>query len=341
MMFICCMHQFVFAQRNVELIWPSALHIGMSFAEFEQDSADLWMQGVGSAILINSGIGLRYKNRLSLMLMGGGLVNNYSFSKEGKSYDISKTASNLFLNLRYLHPVKGKGYVLIGGDIGRLFQNADELRASRNNFSAFSFAPTRATYFFTPEIGIGGRVSARSHFSISACYQHQTNREARLTTQLTDEDGTATASTVGDYLGLKIRFDYSLYGHREPKHIVFPNPSEHGIFMERATNTAATVAVRNKTVKLIIYDNGEIDNDIISVTLNGEYVLTEHILSKNKKKIKLRLKQGENSLRIHAHNEGNIPPNTLSCEMKSGFISNKLTLSSSLALNAEVKLLVK
>lgn len=62
---------------------------------------------------------------------------------------------------------------------------------------------------------------------------------------------------------------------------------------------------------ITFWDNSILDGDIISVYLNEIKILNNHKLTKEKKKIELKLKDGINVLSIYAHNLGEIPPNTI------------------------------
>jgi hypothetical protein len=75
--------------------------------------------------------------------------------------------------------------------------------------------------------------------------------------------------------------------------------------------------------------------------VNDEYVLTKHLLSKEPILLKLRLRKGPNSVVIIAHNEGDVSPNTMACELVTGRIRKSLTLSSSLKSNVALDINVE
>jgi hypothetical protein len=71
-----------------------------------------------------------------------------------------------------------------------------------------------------------------------------------------------------------------------------------------------TVEVTNPVVKIQVYDKNRVDGDIISIYLNGEVLIEDLEVTKEKKEFTLNLKEGSNTLVMYALNAGRIPPNT-------------------------------
>ncbi len=72
----------------------------------------------------------------------------------------------------------------------------------------------------------------------------------------------------------------------------------------------------NKDLVLFVWDSGIIDGDEISVYCNGSIVLDRFATKKRKKKIRLTLKGGLNTIRVKAINEGAYSPNTTRIQLK-------------------------
>ena len=78
------------------------------------------------------------------------------------------------------------------------------------------------------------------------------------------------------------------------------------------------VIVRQQSIKvdkteftLQIYDHKEIDGDIISVNLNGKWIIEKQELKNRPFKFKIKINpKGENYILLHAENLGKTPPNT-------------------------------
>lgn len=88
------------------------------------------------------------------------------------------------------------------------------------------------------------------------------------------------------------------------------------------------VFVTNKKVILVIYDAGKVDDDRISLTINGEEILTNYSIDSAKKEIKITLEKGKSVIEVTALNEGTSSPNTVKVEIKDGYktISTRTSL---------------
>ncbi len=78
----------------------------------------------------------------------------------------------------------------------------------------------------------------------------------------------------------------------------------------RKYKTQQTVTVTTDVVKIQVYDKNRVDGDIISIYLNGEVLIENLEVTKEKKELVLNLKEGSNTLVMFALNAGRIPPNT-------------------------------
>ncbi len=72
-----------------------------------------------------------------------------------------------------------------------------------------------------------------------------------------------------------------------------------------------SIKVDKKEFTLQIFDHKEQDGDIISVNLNGKWIIEKQVLKNRPYKFKIKLNpKGENYILLHAENLGKIPPNT-------------------------------
>ncbi len=95
--------------------------------------------------------------------------------------------------------------------------------------------------------------------------------------------------------------------------------------------------VEADSLTVSFYDNGEIDNDTISVFYNRKPVLLSQMLSGKPITLKLRLDTAINEISMFAENLGRIPPNTAVAIIYAGGQRYELNLSSSLMTNATVR----
>ncbi len=81
---------------------------------------------------------------------------------------------------------------------------------------------------------------------------------------------------------------------------------------KRASKLIKTIEVENETVRVDLYDNGEIDGDSVSVFYNGKLLVSNRKLSDKPLSLKLTVDDSNkvNELVMYAENLGSIPPNT-------------------------------
>ncbi len=101
------------------------------------------------------------------------------------------------------------------------------------------------------------------------------------------------------------------------------------IKLESITNKEElNVVVKSEVLILSIYDSGKIDGDRINLYINGELVLEDFTIEKEKKQIPIKIKGKKTSIRVEALNEGSSSPNTVKVELNgpSDYLETKTTL---------------
>ena len=83
-------------------------------------------------------------------------------------------------------------------------------------------------------------------------------------------------------------------------------------FQNRKTEVLKKIEIENETFKVDLYDNGEVDGDIVSVYFNGKPILLHKKLTDRPLTLTLSASSDKevNELVVHAENLGDIPPNT-------------------------------
>ncbi len=77
------------------------------------------------------------------------------------------------------------------------------------------------------------------------------------------------------------------------------------------TDSTPILNVKGAAITLSVWDKGQVDGDIISLYCNQELLLDKYILTEARKIIKVPLiKNSDNIIKLVAHNEGKVPPNT-------------------------------
>ena len=109
-------------------------------------------------------------------------------------------------------------------------------------------------------------------------------------------------------------------------------------YADRAKNILKRIDLKQQNFKVDLYDDGDIDGDIVSVYYNGKVVLSNKKLTD--KPITLNLTadndKTENELLIYAENEGDIPPNTALMVVTDGNTRTEVRITSDAKKNGVV-----
>lgn len=102
------------------------------------------------------------------------------------------------------------------------------------------------------------------------------------------------------------------------------------------------ITLENVEATIYVWDHAAIDNDTISLNINGQWVLQEFGITRYRHPIKVTFKRGQkNYIILYAHNLGSIPPNTLSISIDDGIKSRSMQLKSNMKncgyLNVELE----
>lgn len=107
----------------------------------------------------------------------------------------------------------------------------------------------------------------------------------------------------------------------------------------RTTELVKTIALPTSEIRLDFYDNAEIDNDTITVLMNGKLLLYKQMLKATP--LTLRMNAFPNTdyeIVMYADNLGSIPPNTALLVITAGVKKYEVRLASSEEKSAAVKL---
>lgn len=98
---------------------------------------------------------------------------------------------------------------------------------------------------------------------------------------------------------------------------------------DRKVKTGKRVLVKSGTLEITLWDSEYEDGDIVSLFLNGEWILKEYLLTNKKKTLHVDIsKNADNYLVLYAHNEGERPPNTAALAVFDGKNKKRVGLSS-------------
>lgn len=117
--------------------------------------------------------------------------------------------------------------------------------------------------------------------------------------------------------------------------------ASHHKVNERDLDIQTSITTRDDSVVLEIYDRGMIDGDIVSVYLNGELILDNFTLAREKKKVTLHLEPGENYVVVVAENMGSQPPNTSAVDIDYGSKKKSVDVVSDKGKNGAIEIFYK
>jgi hypothetical protein len=114
-------------------------------------------------------------------------------------------------------------------------------------------------------------------------------------------------------------------------------------FTKRAKVFTKVIEVENSSLRLEIYDNGEIDGDVVALYLNNKKILPSTGLTHRAVRINIKLDESleYNELSMFAENLGRVPPNTAALIIYDGTTKYETLLSSDLSKSASIKLVKK
>lgn len=111
---------------------------------------------------------------------------------------------------------------------------------------------------------------------------------------------------------------------------------------KRASKDTKVIDVASNHIKIDLYDDGEIDNDIVSVYFNNALMVEKKSLTASAHSFSIDLVPGKtNELILYAENLGNIPPNTALMIINDGTTRHEVRLSADLKNNASVRFELK
>lgn len=111
-------------------------------------------------------------------------------------------------------------------------------------------------------------------------------------------------------------------------------------YKKRKNEIVNEIEVASDSLRLDVYDNGEVDGDIISIFYNGGLILNTQKLTHKSIRINVVLDSTKeyNEVSMYAENLGLIPPNTALLVISDGVSKYNVRLSSNLETNATIRI---
>ena len=294
----------------------------------------------------------RYANRFESKIANKIGHINYFLNMQ---YAFKLPSSNPFSAPKFIYIQLGGGYHHYGSKTlsqQKEFVMNSELMESVNTQTTYN----RGSYFITPEI-VFQKLYTATLFSVGLMGAFNLNRnmmESTYTSVNGDGDIISQSKLLasGSYVGLNIRFHVSmLYKDKKekpPKAQRIKNDTSATIVKiienidkpevdtvclsvnGRDFKISHSMEIKNRDIKVKVWDNKEVDGDSIHLLFNETWVLKNYGLVKRPKIIELQLKEGVNNLVLYALNLGRYPPNTAAVAIYDGKRWHQIELESTL-----------
>jgi hypothetical protein len=279
-----------------------------------------WLGG-----LLELGASVTYRDRLGLALVGATGLNGYRSKLDTVNYLMYHSSKRAEARLwwttlpQYNMPRQWK----FGLAVGCTFQRADELVHTQNGLQAVTTAPAAVRPYLAPEIG-RWNAEGRDRYEVSLRYVAHLGGTTAWQSNVSTATHAGTYSATDNYFAVMTRFHIGVPHKPAPESTPTTVP-----YMDRETDTLATMASRQRRITLRLWDDAEIDGDTISVLLNNVPVLSAYGLQRRALRVPLDLRRGTNHLVVIAHNEGAVKPNTATCIVRRGRGKEKLLIKTS------------
>jgi hypothetical protein len=143
----------------------------------------------------------------------------------------------------------------------------------------------------------------------------------------------------GSTVMLNFRYTLGIEHKKKPKtEPVDPEIFAGAKFEGRSVEIQESVETSHKSVRIKVWDLGDVDGDSITLAINGS-IIVEHLrLQRKKRTFRIPLEPGANLLLMYAENLGTIPPNTAAIIVRYGFRKKRVPLRSDMGMSGALSI---
>ncbi len=116
-----------------------------------------------------------------------------------------------------------------------------------------------------------------------------------------------------------------------------PNAPLIAAFNSRLIEPSPVIDVNADSLRITLYDNGDVDGDTISLFHNRKLIAVHQVLRSSAFTITLPLDTNVNEISMFAENLGSIPPNTALCVIYAGQQRFEMSMASTYIKNATIR----
>ncbi len=270
----------------------------------------------GLGLMFELGGSLTYRDRVGFGISGAWGFTGYGVGQDTMLHAIVHAGKRAEARLVWLPPAgpQADRQWRIGVAAGLTFQRADAIHRENGPFQANTTVQRAVRPYLAPEIGQWSPMG-KDRLELSIRYVLNVDGRQAWTSRTSLGNSTAEFSATDNYFGIVARYHIGFKRKARP---VPTMPPALAPLDERAADTLATLDTRHQHIRLRIWDDAEVDGDTVSIFWNGQPVLCAVELGRKPIRLDLDLHAGLNRLRVVAHNEGRVPPNTASCILRRG-----------------------
>lgn len=368
------LHVFYLTNAQQHLFLGFSGEYGLFTRSFNENRNVLRTRSLGSIVAGNISLQYRIFNRLTFEAGGGftrqrWALKDKDFEKRYPGFEVNiknKNAFNtLFFGIQYAQPLNPKTYLFFQATgvfnlVGKTSLSDSSKFVLGNEDVVVRTYYSDNFYSLMPEVGLQWFTKRNKLITLSLKYNQAMSGHLLQGDYEIKNNGTVIKQDAftadGSYLTLNFKYNFLLsYKPKREKPVkqkeIKEEPQKPVVKTEKPKtdqNVAGRdyyvtnkVRVKQKTVTIKVWDHGQEDGDIISLNLNGQWVIENYTLTKAKKEFKVTLKDGENHLVLHALNLGKYKPNTASISVYDGDKEQVVVLESNLEASGAVEINVK
>jgi hypothetical protein len=329
-------------------------YIGSSHFNFEFGGYMRFNDKFG--ILVNLGQGYQYLR-----------LQDDDFQKRNTGF-ISQTKTKTHYlyssaQLQYLLPLSpfGRSYMYVNGGFSFNYIGKDSLTDTdfypiKNEFGRSTTLYQQYNFNYLAEVGIQYYLSPKLLWSTGVSSQFGGSEAFKVNYTITNGTQTITEDQLISKLncvGIKTSFHYQLAEFKKKDKPLKPQkdkplpPVKDSIvrdtldqkIADREVIVTNKVVVQSNKLTIKIYDHQQIDGDIVSLNLNGNWIIENYTLQRKPLVLQIEIQPGDNYFVLHALNLGKYSPNTCAIIIDDGISTNKVVLESNLEQSGTIDII--
>jgi len=327
---------------------------GMTMVQTQHFGDRKWRTKPGAGIMLNANFHYLITEQLDFSIGFGSQLNNYTFTSlfqdsisnqlQLEEFSWGYHMFNALASVKYQFKtgMHSDMYakLIVGIHIDDFFQRVDTNSHFNSEPSFITTAELNSSFvpYITPEIGLSQEVGRGHQLDLGIGFRYVF--QEMLWGDFTTSDGSTSFTTKGQLLQLNATYKWPIIPqHKRQQRKLKELKTD---FESRPVIAKETITVKSNTIQLTFWDSGaKVDGDVISIVLNGKYVLEKYKLKGTKKSITVTLQEGENSIVMHAHNEGRHPPNTAAILVSDGSKNQHIQLNADLKTSSSLNFIYK